>query len=169
MHESVLAWGARVVAAYGLDDPTHHVLEVGSRDVNGSLRPLFARAGAYTGIDMEAGPGVDIVGDAADVASAGVLFDVVVSTELLEHCDRFWAALDAMGAALAAGGWLMLTARGWTPDGRAMFEHSYPHDYWRFGPQSVPLLLELAGCDLIETEQDDQAPGFMALGRRRGR
>jgi SAM-dependent methyltransferase len=169
VHESVLAWGARIVAAYGLDVGHHHVLEVGSQDINGSFRHLFKETGSYTGIDQQDGPGVDIVGDATDLAGIGNLFDVVVSTELLEHCDRFWAAMEAMGGALRPGGWLLLTARGWTPEGRAMFEHSYPHDYWRFGRQAVPLLVDMAGCDLIETEQDTQAPGFMALGRRRAR
>jgi SAM-dependent methyltransferase len=169
MHESVLAWGARIVAAYGLDIGHHNVLEVGSQDVNGSFRDLFKEVGSYVGIDQQAGPGVDVVCDATEAANMDIAFDVVVSTELLEHCDRFWLALEAMGAALRPGGWLLLTARGWTPDGRAMFEHSYPHDYWRFGSMAVPLLVELAGCDLIETDQDHQAPGFMALGRRRAR
>lgn len=167
MHQSVLTWAEQAVGAYGLNQARHHVLEVGSLNVNGSVRPLFSRVARYVGVDQQAGPGVDIVADATDIGRLG-LFDVVVSTELLEHCDRFWAALQHMGQALVPGGWLLLTARGWTPEGRAMFEHSYPHDYWRFGRQSVPLLLELAGCELVENEQDTQAPGFMALGRRRG-
>jgi hypothetical protein len=37
------------------------VLEIGSYDVNGSLRSLFAKAGEYTGVDLKEGPGVDLV------------------------------------------------------------------------------------------------------------
>src|SRR5690606_27806966 len=54
MHESVLAWVAGQVHARGL--AALDVIELGSYDVNGSVRPLFV--GDYTGIDMRPGPGV---------------------------------------------------------------------------------------------------------------
>jgi len=56
------------------------VLEVGSYDVNGSVRPLFKnrqRFPSYTGIDMREGPGVDMVGVASDLP-----FDPESSTAL---------------------------------------------------------------------------------------
>ena len=43
-----------------------NVLEIGSLDINGSVRPMFKPFQlTYTGIDMQEGPGVDIVVDAA--------------------------------------------------------------------------------------------------------
>lgn len=164
MHESVLSWSAAMVAKYDL--AALNTLEVGSLNVNGSVRGFFT--GPYLGVDQVAGPGVDRIFDAEHLPSLwSGFFDVVVSTELLEHCERFWLALAEMGRVLKPGGWLLLTARGWTPEGGAMFEHAYPSDYWRFGRHSVPLLVGLAGCDVVESAQDPQAPGFMALGRRR--
>lgn len=169
VHESVMAWASQMVTKYDLAGLS--TLEVGSLDVNGSVRGLFT--GPYWGIDQCDGPGVDRVGDAEhlpilNVDGYVVGFELVVSTELLEHCERFWVALAEMGRVLRPGGMLMLSVRGWTPEGAAMFEHSYPSDYWRFGRHSVPLLVGLAGCDVVESMQDPQVPGFMALGRKRG-
>jgi hypothetical protein len=63
MHDSVLSWGDRIVASYQL--ALRPTLEVGSLDVNGSLRRFFG--GPYFGVDTRVGPGVDVV------ASAGAL------------------------------------------------------------------------------------------------
>lgn len=163
MHESVLSWSAAMVAKYDLAGLS--TLEVGSLNVNGSVRDLFT--GPYWGIDQTNGPGVDEVADAEQLPWLAPTWDCVVSTELLEHCMRFWVALAEMGRVLRPSGFLLLTARGWTPEGAAMFEHAYPSDYWRFGRHSVPILMGLAGCDVVESIQDPQAPGFMALGKRR--
>jgi hypothetical protein len=38
------------------------VLEMGSYNVNGSVRDMFALAGRYVGVDLVEGPGVDLVG-----------------------------------------------------------------------------------------------------------
>jgi hypothetical protein len=46
-------------------DESLTVIEIGSRDINGSVRPCFPNA-SWIGIDVAAGPGVDIVIDAID-------------------------------------------------------------------------------------------------------
>ena len=46
-------------------EPVGHVVELGSRNFNGSIRPLFADALSYTGVDILPGYGVDVVADAA--------------------------------------------------------------------------------------------------------
>ena len=72
MHESVRAWiGAE---SAGLRDK--RVLEIGSRDENGTIRDLFT--GTYIGIDMRAGPSVDRVMDAHEIHFKTGTFDVVV-------------------------------------------------------------------------------------------
>lgn len=84
------------------------VLEVGSFDVNGGVRQLFR--GPYLGIDMKAGPGVDVVVDAAEFRPTPV--DIVVCCEVLEHAER-WRDIVAMcGRALKPGGKLILTCAG---------------------------------------------------------
>lgn len=112
------------------------VLDCGSLDINGSNRGYFSgAAGAieYTGIDVGAGPGVDLVcpawayGAASlpadtppailanDLGDLAGTFDVVISTEMLEH-SRTWAQdLENMVRLLRPGGLLVVTAAG---DGR---------------------------------------------------
>ncbi len=62
------------------------VLDIGSLDVNGTNRYLFKNS-HYIGVDVVQGPGVDIVSPAHEVT--GERYDVVLSTNALEH-DMFW-------------------------------------------------------------------------------
>jgi SAM-dependent methyltransferase len=84
------------------------VLEIGSLDINGSVRPLFPTARRYHGIDLAPGSGVDEVADAADWRAPGE-FDVVVSTEVLEHAPRWADILANAWEAVAPGGRLLMT------------------------------------------------------------
>ena len=64
------------------------VLEVGSLDINGSVRELFADCD-YTGVDLQLGPGVDLARQGQLVDFASGRFDTVISAECLEH-NPFW-------------------------------------------------------------------------------
>lgn len=65
--------------------PRHSIVELGGRDVNGSVRPLF-RDCEYVSVDSSPGPGVDFVGDAATwKPEPPRTFDTVICTETLEH------------------------------------------------------------------------------------
>lgn len=134
-------------------------LEVGSLDVNGSVRSLFS--GKYIGIDMREGPGVDVVGAADALPFGAGLFDVVVSTEMLEHDPSPWLSLAEMGRVLKTGGHLILTTRG-----NGFGEHNEPSDYWRFMPSSRGLLLLIAGCSLVSEALDPEVPGIFVHGLR---
>jgi hypothetical protein len=65
-----------------------NVLEIGSLDINGSVRQFFKNCD-YTGVDLGDGPGVDIVCKGHEVPFADRSFDTVISCECLEH-DRYW-------------------------------------------------------------------------------
>jgi SAM-dependent methyltransferase len=65
------------------------VLEVGSYDVNGSVRQFFSSPIEYTGIDLVSGPGVDIVVGGNEFRGPTSYYDVGVSCECFEH-DPFW-------------------------------------------------------------------------------
>jgi SAM-dependent methyltransferase len=160
MHASVAGWVADTVAIDGLASLS--TLEVGSLDVNGSVRGSFK--GPYVGVDMRDGPGVDQVANAHALPFDDASFELVVSTETLEHDAAFWLSLAEMGRVLADGGHLLLTTRG-----VACSIHDFPADYWRFTPDSGPLLAELAGCDIAEQEPDPELPGLFLHGVRRGR
>jgi len=63
------------------------VLDIGSQDINGNNRFLFFNYN-YTGIDVGKGKNVDIVAKGHEF-NPGKQYDVVISTEVLEH-DMFW-------------------------------------------------------------------------------
>lgn len=65
------------------------VLEIGSYDVNGSVRKLFAAARRYVGVDLVAGPGVDVVRFGHEVDDSDGSYDLTVSGECFEH-DPHW-------------------------------------------------------------------------------
>jgi len=86
------------------------VLEVGSLDINGSVREFFNDC-EYLGIDLGEGPGVDRVCHVQKLVDRRG-FDVVISTSALEH-DRHWeSSLAAMYRLLRVRGLLLVTAAG---------------------------------------------------------
>jgi SAM-dependent methyltransferase len=64
------------------------VLEVGSLDINGSVRELFSGCD-YTGVDLQIGPGVDLACQGQLVEFPTGHFDTTISAECLEH-NPFW-------------------------------------------------------------------------------
>lgn len=63
------------------------VLDVGSLDINGGTRQYFNPA-YYIGIDLAPGKGVDVISP-GHLYDSGFLFDVVTTSECLEH-DMYW-------------------------------------------------------------------------------
>lgn len=86
------------------------VLEVGSQDINGSVRKHFFNCN-YTGIDLGEAPGVDVVVSIVDYNAPNV-YDVVISSEMLEHCKEWKEALQQMYKNTKPGGIFILTCAG---------------------------------------------------------
>ncbi len=108
MHVQAYRYVRRMVRSLSTQPPLR-VCEFGSYDVNGSVRDLFP-AGTYVGVDSRAGPGVDVVADAADWPGDGRPFVLVVCTEVLEHTPRAAEVVRSAYRLLAPGGVLILTA-----------------------------------------------------------
>lgn len=64
------------------------VLEVGSLDINGTVRSLFSNCD-YTGIDVGPGKGVDLVCEGQDYDADEASFDTTISCECFEH-NPYW-------------------------------------------------------------------------------
>ena len=158
MNGPVMTWMAEQVQAHDIAERS--VLEVGALDVNGSVRGLFR--GPYVGVDIRPGPGVDEVMDGHDLRFGDRTFDVVLSTEMLEHDSAFWLSLAEMGRVLRHGGHLFLTTRS-----NGFPAHDHPFDFWRFMPEAGRLLPPLAGCEWVSTGRDPEAPGILVHGRKR--
>jgi SAM-dependent methyltransferase len=112
MHPQAYQFIVSEVAALPVEGT--RVLEVGAVDVNStaqglSVRALCAAAAHYHGIDVRDGPGVDKVCAAADF-DGKESYDLVISTEAMEHADNPQSLIACAWRALKPGGILLLTA-----------------------------------------------------------
>jgi SAM-dependent methyltransferase len=161
MHTACYEWVAKVVTAHELRAKL--TLEVGSQIVNGTVRDHFC--GTYVGVDAYDGPGVDWIMDAETLDFVAQSYDVVVSTEMLEHVLRPWKCVAEMARVLKDGGYLILTARGY--DERGCWEpHGFPEDHWRFGASTLGILAEDVGLVVLEQIPDPEGPGYFLLARK---
>jgi len=132
------------------------VLEVGSRNVNGSARAFCApRSSRYVGCDLEAGDGVDVIADATRLTAVfpPESFDVAITTEMMEHVPDWPSAWAELMAVLRPGGLLILSTRS---PGFPL--HSYPGDFWRFTADDIRGILEGVG-DILHLD-DDATMGY---------
>lgn len=148
MHDASYAIMSHLVDAYVNPDLPLYVLDVGSRDVNGSYRPLFARpAWRYDGADMVAGPNVDIVlKDPYHWVLPDGSYDLVISGQTFEHVEFFWLTWLEMVRTVKPGGMIFLIAPS---KGRV---HRHPTDCWRFYPDSMRALALYGEVDLLAAE-----------------
>jgi|SRR5665647_2005889 len=86
------------------------VLDCGSLDINGNNRYLFEKC-SYIGIDICKGPNVDIIAQVHQFC-VGQIYDVVISTEMLEHDCHCKNSLLNMCYLTKHSGLLMFTAAG---------------------------------------------------------
>ena len=85
------------------------ILDIRSLDINGNNRYLFDSSSVYIGIDVALGPNVDFASSGHELAVPDETFDVVISTECLEH-DRYWQrTLQNAIRMLRPGGMLLMT------------------------------------------------------------
>ena len=160
MHDSVLTWVNRITSDLDLRS-SKPVLEVGSYNVNGSIRSCFSQED-YIGVDVEAGPGVDRVVSPVSLPFETNSFAVVVSTEMLEHAAFPALVLAEMRRVLKPEGVLVLTARS---EG---FPYHNPPDHFRYSMSQMTDLLRWLGFDRVsvEPDADPRAPGVFAIARK---
>ena len=163
MHQSSLEHVERLVRTYLTGREALDIIDIGSYDVNGSYKPFFDRPGwRYRGVDLAAGPNVDIVLSSPyqlPVASHSV--DVIVSGQAFEHVEFFWLTWLEMVRVLKPGGLIFLLAPSRGP------EHRYPQDCWRYYPDGFRALAAWGALTLREVSTDWEphpAPDSAAWG-----
>jgi len=130
MHSSALQTGRYFFQTYWRSGFSK-ILEIGSRNVNGSLRDVKPEQSEYLGVDLSEGPGVDIVLENPHrLPFEDDRFDVIVSSSCMEHDQFFWLTFSEMLRVVKPGGLIYINApaNGWY--------HEYPYDNWRFYPDS---------------------------------
>ncbi len=168
MHPTAKQGGIAFFQCYGTAGA--QILDVGSRDVNGSLRGHAPPDATYVGIDLEPGKSVDVVvapGEPFPFADEN--FDLAVSVSCFEHDAAFWETIAEIARVLRPGGHFYLNA----PSNGVY--HSYPSDNWRFYPDAGIALAKWTQhgthpLSLIESGIVPQAGGhwsdFYAVFRR---
>jgi len=128
-YPGIIEWVANNVSAEEIKGK--RVLEIGSCDVNGTVRPTIMAYGPseYVGIDLHGGPMVDKVLPAEKILEcyAPETFDMVICVETLEHVVDWRLVVNNMKAVLKPNGIIIIT----TPAIGFGF-HPYPYDCWRF-------------------------------------
>lgn len=162
MHKSVYNFVNRVASEFSLTDEKKTILEIGSLDINGSVRPIFS--GKYTGLDMQDGQGVDVVMNANDAAAwvtnfGKRKFDVIINSEAMEHDLCFWKTWENAVKYLKKDGLYIVTTRG-----IGFHYHPFPSDYYRFTTDSFRDLAGLFGLEAVLIEEDPQTGHPGAFG-----
>ncbi len=130
------------------------VIEVGSYDVNGSLRYVveLLEPLQYIGTDITEGVGVDIVCSAENLVQrfGKESFDVVISTCTLEHIKDWRAAISNIKTICKPNGIILIIVPSYWSF------HAYPYDFWRYKKDDIKNIF--SDCEILALEEDSQTP-----------
>ncbi|MCX4159657.1 MULTISPECIES: class I SAM-dependent methyltransferase [Paraburkholderia] len=106
-----------------------NVLEIGSLDINGSVREFFSNC-KYIGLDIGEGKGVDLVCPGQSYGASCAEYDVVISCEAMEHNPNWKETWINMLRVVKDDGLVLMTC---ATAGRQQ------HGTEEFGPMFSPL------------------------------
>jgi hypothetical protein len=139
----------QMFADHANDGQGQKMYDIGSYDHNGSYRAVAARFNwNYIGVDIEAGPNVDIVisdTDKGPKIKELPPMPLIISGQCMEHVKFPWIWLSEIEKILSPSGRLFLIAPAAWP------EHRYPIDCWRFLPDGMRALAEHVGLIVKKT------------------
>jgi len=139
------------------------VIEVGSYDYDGSLRTILEswNPARYVGVDIQQGPGVDLICPIEKLTEkfGSAQFDVVVSTELVEHLRDWRTGFSNLKNICRPNGTILLTTRS-----RGFKYHGYPHDFWRYEIEDMRAIF--SDFDIERLEEDGSMPGVFLKARK---
>jgi SAM-dependent methyltransferase len=131
MHDTAMEYGGLFFAKYLNNNEKLKIVDIGSQDVNGSLREFATSNHEYIGVDFVEGKGVDvIISDPYALPFGDGSVDAVVCSSCFEHSEFFWLLFVEILRILKPAGVLYLNV----PSNGAF--HRYPVDCWRFYPDS---------------------------------
>ena len=126
MHDTALISGYFFAKLYGGLNKV--VLDIGGKNVNGSLRSIFEDLGMkYICLDIEEHSSVDIVSKPGNkLPFDNESIDLIVSTSCFEHDPCFWITFKEMSRIIKLDGFIYVNA----PTNGVY--HCCPGDNWRF-------------------------------------
>lgn len=126
-------------AEFFIKEKSTKVVEIGSQDINGSLRSVCPSEFEYIGVDFQPGKGVDLIlDDPYSLPFKDESVDIVLSSSCFEHSEMFWVVFLEIMRVLKPTGIFYLNS----PSNGAF--HRFPVDCWRFYPDSGSALISWA-------------------------
>lgn len=139
MHQTAMTNAALFFKTYLPEGNGRVVVEIGSQDVNGSIRQVATPEIKYIGLDFVAGNGVDVIlDDPYKLPFEDGTVDACVSSSVFEHSEMFWLLFLEILRILKPNGLFYLNV----PTNGDF--HRYPVDCWRFYPDSGNALVTWA-------------------------
>lgn len=150
MHESAMNEAKKFAASRLGRKESLRILDVGSQDINGSLRDVFEGPWwNYTGMDIAAGKNVDIVlTDPYKFPFPAKHFDVVVSSSCMEHVPLPWKWMPELVRVCKRLIFITVPNR--------QDYHAYPVDCWRCWPDGMRALMEDCGLRVLECYDNER-------------
>lgn len=161
MHDSAAADFQKFVGKFLNPDEPLRIADVGSYNVNGTLRELLpaGHRWTYVGFDIKPGPNVDVVINDEGTGEHAGSFDVVAASQVLEHVRKPWEWIHFLAGLTHRGGLVYVCAPNtWT-------YHKYPVDCWRVWPEGMRSLFETAGLETVEAYFE--GPDTTGIARKR--
>jgi SAM-dependent methyltransferase len=108
-------------------------------------RKLFETApGRYVGADLPDNPAADLMIDSAgEIPVPDGSFDIVLSSQVLEHVEDPQAYLSEARRILAPSGKLILSTHG------SWRYHPHPEDYWRWTASGLRKVVKSSGFEVV--------------------
>lgn len=140
--------------------PLDKVLDIGGGQNNPYAK--WIRAKSYQVLDPDASTHPDIVGDVHKLKIRSNTYDLILATEVLEHCHTPTLALHEMHRVLKKGGILIGSVPFMYPDHR----EGAMRDYYRFSKDGVEHLLTPFRVKKIQTFGTVLTPLATILGKK---
>jgi len=139
------------------------VLEVGSLNINGSLRSSVIpfNPSRYLGVDIVPGKGVDSLCHCEDLVIHFLQdsFDIVIATELLEHIHNWKAAVSNIKIVCKPLGHILITTRS-----PGFPYHCYPNDFWRYTFSDFEFIF--SDFKILDLFSDPESPGVFLFAQK---
>jgi len=130
-------------------------LEIGSRARSAvSVRQLLPAKLEYVGLDLLAGPNVDVVGDAHNLSGLfpARRFTAALARSVFEHLAMPWKVVIELNRVLEMGGIVFITTH------QTWVLHEEPWDFWRFSSHTWPCLFNReTGFEIMEVAHGEPA------------
>lgn len=158
MNKTVLSWGRKFLTKADVDGK--RILEVGSYDINGTIRDVIVPLlpAEYIGADIRTGPCVDVICDVCNLVEefGQDSFDMVIACSVLSHVTNWRDAISNIKRVCKPGGIIfVVTVSRWK---YRTYGNDY-HDYWRFSRSDLQRVF--SDCTILALRE--QAPTGCSL------